>query len=173
MESPNELTVNSSETESFDDLSEKDRAFAVRWLTNGYDHHEAAVHVGYARKGALKHLRKPLVQRFIKHLRTMEERASLISKDFVEQKYMEVLPKLMGEEDVPIYDHKEGVTVNAKKFHSAEVVSVLRDLGKAAGYVAPDGPRTAPVNVTVDLGGFTGQPTVIIEQPGEESEDDD
>ena len=148
----------------FDDLSEKDGAFAVEYITNGYNHRDAAKSVGLKPNTGLAKIRQPLVKAFIAHLQKSSHNAKIITQTFVEQKYLEILPKLMGEEDVPIYDHKEGVTVDARKFHSAEVVSVLRDLGKAAGYVAPEGPKGGNVNVTIDLGGFTGgSPNVIIE----------
>lgn len=170
MESLNGSNQSLSKEESFTDLSELDRAFSVEYITNGFKHREAATTVGLSANQGISKLRQPLVSKFIAHLQDSSIAAKLITQEFVEAKYLEVLPKLMGEEEVPLYDHKEGVTTNAKKFHSAETVSVLRDLGKAAGYVAPEGPKGGNVNVTIDLGGFTGEPTVIIEH--EEETDD-
>ena len=169
MESLNESNQSLSKEESFTNLPERDKAFAVEYITNGFNHAEAAVAVGLSKKSGISKLRSPLVAKFIAHLQASTANAKIITQEFVEAKYLEILPKLMGEEDVPLFDHKEGVTVNAKKFHSAETVSVLRDLGKAAGYVAPDGPKGGNVNVIVDLGGFTGQPNITVI---EETDDD-
>lgn len=164
MESPSESNQSLLKEESFTDLAEKDRAFAVEYITNGFNHRKAAVAVGLSPNTGISKLRQPLVSKFIAHLQESSQNAAVITKQFVEAKYLEILPKLMGEEEVPIFDHKEGVTIEGRKFHSAEVVSVLRDLGKAAGYVAPEGPKGGSVNVTIDLGGFTGEPQIVIEQ---------
>jgi len=155
-ESLDTLISNNAEA-GWPDLDERDRAFAVEYITNGFSHNDAAEAVGLSRKSGLKKLREPLIGAFIRHLQASTANAKIITQQFVEQKYLEVLPKLMGEEDVPLFDHKEGISISAKKFHSAETVSVLRDLGKAAGYVAPEGPKGGNVHVTIDLGGFTGQ----------------
>jgi len=151
------------------DVGERDRAFAVEYITNGYKHGDAAEAVGLVRSSGTRKLREPLVSAFIRFMQETRQNSKLITQHFVEQKYLEVLPKLMGEEEVDVYDAKEGVSVRVKKFHSAETVSVLRDLGKAAGYIADDGPRGAAVNVQINMGGFTGEePTIVIEHEDEQ-----
>ena len=104
-------------------------------------------------------LRDPLVSRFIAKLQEDANTAKLITQNFVEAQYLEILPQLKGEEDVALYNNQTGEGVLAKKFHSAELVSVLRDLGKSSGYIAPDvgGPAGAVVNVQINLGDLTGE----------------
>lgn len=140
------------------DLGEQDRAFAVEYLTNGFKHNNAAEAVGLARSSGLTKLRTPIVGAFIGFLQDQSSTAKLITRQFVEAQYLEILPMLKGEENVPIHDQKSGETVMAKKFHSAEIVSVLRDLGKGTGYIAPDnaGDGGATVNVQINLSDLRG-----------------
>ena len=147
----------------FIDMSERDKAFGVEYLTNGFKHREAAIEVGLHAGSGLAKLRDPLVGAFIGHLQSEANQAKLITTQFVEAQYLEILPKLKGEEEIDIVDIKNGVAVKVKKFHSAELVSVLRDLGKSSGYIAPDvGPAGGQVNVQINLGDLAGEHKVEV-----------
>ena len=147
----------------FKDMPERDKAFAVEYITNGFKHNEAAETVGLSRSSGLSKLRNPLVSRFIAKLQEDSNTAKLITQQFVEAQYLEILPKLKGEEEVSIHDHKTGETIQAKKFHSAELVSVMRDLGKSSGYIAPDigGGGGAAVLVQINLGDLAGDDNFV------------
>lgn len=141
----------------FSDLAERDKAFAVEYLANGFNHGAAAESVGLNRTSGLRKLRDPSIGAFIEYLQSQHLTGRLITQKFVEQQYLEILPKLKGEEDIDVVDHKEGSSFRAKKFHSAELVSVLRDLGKGSGYIAPEiGPGGSPVNIQINLGDIAG-----------------
>ena len=145
--------------EDFTHVSEQDKAFAVEYLTNGFKHLDAAEAVGLSRSLGLTRLRDPQITRFIAKLQEDANTAKLITQQFVEAQYLEILPQLKGEEDVSIHNSNTGETVLAKKFHSAELVSVLRDLGKSSGYIAPDHNNGAgpTVNVQINLSDLTGE----------------
>jgi hypothetical protein len=152
-------------------IAEKDKAFAFEYITNGFNHREAAVSIGMAPGSGISKLRHPLVGAFIQYLQEQSNKAKFITQQFVEQQYLEILPKLKGEEEVDIVDIKEGTSFKAKKFHSAELVSTLRDLGKSSGYIAPDtGPKGSMVNVQINMGNFVGDDPVevIIDDPATE-----
>lgn len=153
------------------DLPEIDRAFAVEYMCNGFKHCEAAEAVGLKRSSGLRKLRAPLVQGFITYLNDQRIKARLITQEFVEAKYIELLPKLLGEEEVPLVS-PQGESYTAKKFHSGEAVSVLRDLGKAAGYVPEETGNKASVNVTINMGSLYGEEreieTIIEDKNGEQ-----
>ena len=150
MESRNELKEN-----SFSELSERDKAFAVEYLTNGFKHRDAAEAVGLSANSGTTLLRR--TGPFVEHLQSTSRNAALITKDFVEARYLELLPMLMGEEEVPLVDAKTGHEFSAKKFHSAESVSVLRDLAKSSGYIAPElGGGGPTVNVQINIGDLAG-----------------
>lgn len=144
--------------DDFRDMEERDKAFAVEYLTNGFKHNNAAEAVGLSRASGLSKLRNPLVSRFIAKLQSDSNTAKLITQQFVEAQYLEILPKLKGEEDVEMVDLKSGESFMGKKFHSAEIVSVLRDLGKSSGYIAPDvgGSGGPTVNVQINMGDLIG-----------------
>jgi hypothetical protein len=145
-------------------MPEQDKAFAVEYITNGFKHREAAMEVGLHAGTGLTRLRDPLIGAFIAHLQSQNNIAKLITTQFVEAQYLEILPKLKGEEEIDVVDIKEGVSVKVKKFHSAELVSVLRDLGKSSGYIAPDlGPSGGNVNVQINLGDLAGDRLVQVE----------
>ena len=137
------------------DLDPKHREFANEYLINGFKHREAAKEVGVS--DPTRAMRNPLVRAYIANLQELNGNIRLLNQQFVEQRYMELIPKLMGEEEVPIFDVKEGISVNAKKFHSAETVAVLRDLGKASGYQADEEKASQVVNVQINIGDLTGE----------------
>ncbi len=150
----------------FIDMEERDKAFAVEYITNGFKHLDAAEAVGLTRSAGLRMLRDPLVGAFVGHLQEQNNTAKLITTQFVEQQYLEILPKLKGEEESEHVDLKEGTSFLAKKFHSAELVSVLRDLGKSSGYIAPDagsGGGGPAVNVQINLGDLAGPDPIEVQ----------
>ncbi len=142
----------------FIDMEERDKAFAVEYITNGFRHLEAAESVGLSRSSGLTKLRDPIIGAFIGYLQEQNNTAKLITTQFIETQYLEILPKLKGEEEIDMVDLKDGVSFKVKKFHSAELVSVLRDLGKSSGYIAPEvGGGGGTVNVQVNLGDLAGK----------------
>lgn len=149
--------------DGFIDMEERDKAFAVEYVTNGFKHREAAEAVGLSKSVGLTKLREPLVGVFIGHLQEQNNTAKLITMQFVETQYLEILPKLKGEEEIDMVDAKDGRNYRVKKFHSAELVSVLRDLGKSSGYIAPDvGESRALVNVQINLGDLAGKDPIEV-----------
>ena len=152
------------------DLPEVDRAFAIEYITNGFNHANAAEAVGLTKSSGLRKLRAPLVQGFIAYLQDQRAKASIITREFVEQQYLEILPKLKGEEAVPLVS-PQGDAYEAKKFHSGETVSVLRDLSKAAGYTPEEIKGGAVVNVQRNMQGLCGEVEIKVQPSKEESEE--
>jgi len=171
MSTGNQELIERHTANGFIDMEERDKAFAVEYITNGFKHLDAAEAVGLSRSSGLNLLRNPLVGAFIGHLQEQSNTAKLITQQFVETQYLEILPKLKGEEEVDIVDIKNGGTFKAKKFHSAEVVSVLRDLGKSSGYIAPEpgGGGGNQVFVQLNLGDLAGDDPieVVVEANGD------
>ena len=151
------------------DLPESDRAFAIEYITNGFNYADAAETIGLARTSGIRKLRAPLVQGFIAYIQDQRAKASLITREFVEQQYLEILPKLKGEESVQLIT-PQGDSYEAKKFHSGEVVSVLRDLGKAAGFTPEEVGHSAPVNIQINIGDLAGDDNFVVEINDDESD---
>ena len=73
-----------------------------------------------------------------------------INADFIRTKWLEMLPKLMGEEEVAMVD-KDGAQFAAKKFHSADATRALVELGKSTKFYADGSGGSASVNISIDL----------------------
>lgn len=147
----------------FVDMEERDKAFAVEYITNGFRHSEAAEAIGLPRSSGVGKIRNPVIRAFISYLQEQNNVGKIITQQFVEAQYLEILPMLKGEEEVEIVDMKNGGTFKAKKFHSAEVVSVLRDLGKSSGYIAPEyGGGGTVVNVQLNLTDLVGEHPIEV-----------
>lgn len=131
----------------FADLPAKHRLFALEYI-KVYDHRSAAVVAGFDADKGIRLLREPLVAEFIADLRQKKEHVSLIDAAFIEVQYLNVLGKLLGEEDIAMVD-SDGISRTGRRFHASETVSALRDMAKIAGLHKADG---ASVNVNVNLG---------------------
>jgi phage terminase small subunit len=113
------------------DLEPDKRAFAYAYIDT-YSHVDAARVIGRAGQG-LRYMRDPFVLALIRDLQQVVFEDHLIVDAYVKQKWMEVMPKLLGDEDIPMVD-RDGNTVHGKKFHSTETVAALKELSRQARY---------------------------------------
>lgn len=139
--------LESNRLNGFADLPANHRIFALEYFKEP-DRFKAAEVAGIAKSGALRVLRDPLVQEFLKYLRDKQEHYTLIDKGFIEVQYLNLFGKLIGEEDVQMVD-KDGVAFTAKKFHASEAVSALRDMAKSINFFGDESPKLS-VNVGVN-----------------------
>jgi hypothetical protein len=117
-----------------------------------FDHREAAEAVGLKAGSGIHVLRRPLVAAFLEEVQEVYQSRSLVSADFVRMQMLKLLPMLMGEEEVACVDAKEGVTFMAKKFHSADAVRLVTELGKTTKiYEEGSGGEKGAVTVNVNL----------------------
>ncbi len=147
----------------WEDLSPEQRAFVFEYMQNGFNHREAAREAGFKPDNGFRMLRHPLVASYIQHLQEEQYERSLLTKSFVEAQYLEIIPKLKGEENIPLVTGM-GEEVLVKKFHSAEIVSVLRDLSKISGMQTEEKQNKNAVSVTINYGAMVGdspEPTII------------
>lgn len=125
------------------EITPLERAFAMEYVSNGYNHIKAAESIGLNRSKGIRLVKNPIVQLLIKELQDKQHTLSLVTNEFVMTCYMRLLPKLMGEDDIPQVvmnrDSGDTDTVDIKKFHAAETVAVLRDMAKMVGDYNIDG----------------------------------
>lgn len=132
-------------------LAPDSRAFAVAYLKS-YSHIQAARDIGKPGRG-LDYIRDPLVSAFIQDLQQDFDEYNFITANWVRQKWVELIPKLMGEEAVPVIT-SHGEEVKAHKFHSSESIAALRELSKSTKFYA-DGsapPGAGGVQVVINMG---------------------
>lgn len=131
------------------DFDPKKRMFAYYYLED-YNHRRAAERAGFPPQKGLALSREPLVAALIADLQEQMQLRTTINADFIRTKWLELLPKLMGEEEVAMVD-KEGLQFAAKKFHSADATRALVELGKSTKFYADGSGGSAPVNISINL----------------------
>lgn len=65
--------------------------------------------------------------------------------------WLKLLPKVMGEEEVPIVDVKNGIAFTAKEFNANAAAKVLTELSKSTNFYADGSSNNASVTVNIDL----------------------
>ncbi len=131
------------------DFDPRKRMFAYYYLEN-YNHRKAAERAGFPPQKGLALSREPLVAALIADLQEQMQLRTTINSDFIRTKWLELLPKLMGEEEVAMVD-KEGCQFAAKKFHSADATRALVELGKSTKFYADGSGGSAAVNISINL----------------------
>jgi phage terminase small subunit len=150
-EDTNQKIADSKEL-GYPDLSDAQKQFCMAYVES-YTIKRAAKEAGVSSSKASRWLRDPLVLEFIADLQAVLNNRSVISKDFVTIQWLKLMPKLMGEEEVPMI-HK-GIAFEEKKFHSNEAVSLLKEISKATNFYGDqsmDTDEDSPslnINVTV------------------------
>ncbi len=146
---------------NWEDLTDQRKAFAYEYIANGYNHRNAAHKVGIAKNSAVRLLREPLVSAFISHLQEEHFTSAIITKQFVEHQYLELIPYLKGEQAIPMVTG-QGVELDACKFHASELTAVLRDLSKVTGYVKEEENNKGQVQIFMDFGAVMDNPEKIL-----------
>lgn len=131
------------------DLEAKKKAFVFKYL-EAYDLTDAAIATGVSRETARKWLREPLVSSFLNEWQQEMGQRSIISRDFVNQQWLRLLPKVMGEEAVAMVD-KEGLQYEAKEFDAVAATRILTELSKSTNFYNEGSGTKAAVTVNIDL----------------------
>jgi len=153
--SPEEQLDNSPVGNPSSDIPPWVRAFAIEYVGNGNNHRKAAKAVGRLPSRGASLLRDPRVRAEISRIQEAKEREAIITRDMVEMLYLDLIPKLSGEEEVPLVS-PAGEQFYARKFHSSELVSVLRDLSKSSGYVKEEETKSGQVNIQINIDSMRG-----------------
>jgi len=162
---PSEDIIKKHREEGWLNLEPHKRAFAISYVqSNSYV--QAAKDIKKPGMGA-RYLRDPLVKALIADLQKEMFEVSLINRQFVEQKMIETLEKLEGNESVPMVTG-QGIAIKEKKFHSGEVVNLLKEMGKISGIIPEKEVAAGGVQVTINMGALLGEDnggTVIDNSP--------
>lgn len=123
--------ISHNKLNGWEDLTEQQKLFGMRYVES-YVIKRAAEEAGISALKASKWLRDPLMLEYIGELQALLNGRSIINKDFIALQFLNLLPKLMGEEEVPIIF--AGEMISTKKFFANETVSVLRELAKSTDF---------------------------------------
>lgn len=110
------------------DVEEQYKAFVSKYLID-FNYHSAAIAVGIDPKSAIKILRDPLVNAYVKWMRQGLEARDLMTRELVVHKWLETLPELRGDVAVPFVT-KMGENVMVRKYHASEYVRALVELSR-------------------------------------------
>ena len=116
----------------YEDLTPQLRMFAFSFVED-YNHRRAAEFVDLPASRGIGLIRDPLVSALINDIQSELEERSILSTDFVRTMWLQILPKLLGEEAIPLVD-KDGIESTALKFHASESVRALTEIGKATKF---------------------------------------
>ncbi|MCK5609670.1 hypothetical protein KAR91_47795 [Candidatus Pacearchaeota archaeon] len=125
--------IERNKKEGWPDLPPQRRAFALRYIID-YDHRESAKEAGLNENYALKYIREPLTSAYISYLQEEANISNVITNDFIRTQFLNLIPMLSGQVEVPMIVGKDGDAVSAKKFHSNELISVLKELAKSTKF---------------------------------------
>lgn len=143
------------------DLDPALRAFAHAYMIS-YNHREAAEAAGYSASKGISLVRDPLVSAYVQHLQNQNLVSNVITEDFVRSQYLNLIPKLAGEEDINIVT-AIGQELSVKKFHSSELVAVLRELGKSTKFYENGSGQESGVTINLNLGDVCSDKVRVID----------
>lgn len=137
MASPNDNTVlvdgdqiQRNINNGFQDLTLNEHAFCLNYVVH-YDERRAASESGYSKSHGARLLRKPLIAACIKWMQENRQIANHVTEEMIRTCLLNLVPKLSGDEEIPVVT-KDGFTVMARKFHSSELLNLLKMLREMA-----------------------------------------
>jgi hypothetical protein len=157
-------TMEEQATLGWPDVTDQEKVFVVRYLVD-FNHKKAAEESGIDPDKALRVLRDPLINAYTKWLRRGLEARELLTREMVAHHWLEALPKLRGEEEIPLVT-KDGQQTKGKKYHASEYVRALVELSRITNLTPEEIHQSKPsVQVNLNFGGMLapGQSLPMIE----------
>lgn len=124
--------IKRNKLENWPDLSDSQKMFGILYAET-YVISSSATAAGVSPDRAQKWLREPLLIEFINEIQSHLNGRSVITKDFVNLQWLKLMPKLLGEEEVPLITSSGAIGLH-KKFHASESVALLKELSKSTGF---------------------------------------
>ena len=129
-------------------LSIQEQAFAYQYMV-GYDYIRAAKEAGMPQAQGKRLTTSSHIARFIGQMQKQDAVHDLITRDFVEKQYIRILPKLLGEERVPLVVN--GFAEEHFLFQAAPALTALRDMQKTTDFQKQKDADDSNVTVTVNI----------------------
>lgn len=148
--------VERNQGDGFSDLSEERKAFAYNYVSNGYDHREAAILCGFSVHKGIQLKREPLVAAFIEYLQTQSYQANIVTREFVDARLDELEDIALGKVPIPII-LANGEQIYREKFHGELAMSIVKERNKMQGYVRDETGKVGDVNIQINNNAVTGE----------------
>ncbi len=136
------------------------KAFAYEYVSNGYNHSDAAEKVGLPRSSGLRIRRLPLVTAFIAWIQEAKFQTTIITKEFIECKLDDLYDMAIGEVDVPCVTGS-GETFSAPKFQGGLALQILQERSKMNGITKQEEKDNSGVTVVISMENAIGAPVTI------------
>ncbi len=147
-------SVERNRESGYPDLDDQRKAFCITYVTNGYRHMDAAVHVGFSKVMGTRLKREPLIAAYINDLMNKYLAESIVTKTTLDS-YLDELEEIaFGREEVPMVTGA-GESFEAAKFHPELAMKVYAERAKLHGIVEDDS-KIAPVKVIINMADMTG-----------------
>jgi len=124
--------IDRNKLSNWEDIDPQRKAFALNYVIV-YDHRSSAKLAGFSPDSGLRLLREPLLSAYIAYLQEEDYITNLITEDFIRVQFLNLLPMLSGQVEVPVVDSR-GTSYNVKKFFPNELVSVLKEMAKSTKF---------------------------------------
>lgn len=139
------ISAEEARKDGFRCLSPVDRAVAIEFATTGHALRQVAQDLQMPLADVKKSFNNPIVRAFIYDLQMEVAQHKIINAAWVEQQVLGLWPQFIGEEDTALVG-KDGCYVG-RKFHSAEVASILKHYSGNA-----DQKKAGGVQVMINFG---------------------
>lgn len=145
----------------WEDLEPKRKAFALRYVVD-YNHRQAAEDAGFSANAGISLVREPLLSAFISEIQHQAQITNLITEDFVRTQWMNMIPLLMGDVQMPMGVDRDGDQVYGQKFYPAELNNVLKEMAKTTKIYDEGSGQGGNVNVQINVAGLIGETDGVI-----------
>ncbi len=163
----NVSTIERNRENGFEDLEDQKKAFCIKYVTNGYNHREAAEDVGINPNRGIQLKNEPLISAYIHDLQQQFLAESIVTKQVMDSK-LDVLEDIaMGRVEIPLVTGA-GDKIEAKKFHPDLAMKVYAEKVRLHK-VVEDAKGSGHVNVVINMAGMIGDnpPPIDVEVKNE------
>ena len=114
------------ELQKLNETTPDQRVFAITYA-NTHSVSQACIKLGIPITTGYQWLSHGGVKSLIVAIQEEQEHTTIVTQRMIEGLWLEALPKLMGEEEVPYID-KEGTQMYGKKFYDASLITLLKEM---------------------------------------------
>ena len=144
-----------NKADNWPDLTAQRKAFAMHYLMD-YDHREAAHKAKFSKEYGKVLVREPLLSAYIAELQDQDLISNIVTEDFVRTQWLNLIPILSGQVEVPLGVNADGDQLNGKQFNAGALNATLKELAKTTKIYEEGSGGSGQVNVQINVGALLG-----------------